>query len=122
VSAWLHRHTVRYVHVDVGASRHSFERLTARSNAAVGCSQIFLTTGDAAVFNLSLLTSDFFAVVAAKYLFSEQLSSLYFVGFSLIIVGVSVYNRSAPPTTAASCRDPLSVQDGSLHHLLPAEP
>ncbi|KAF1774725.1 Solute carrier family 35 member SLC35F1/F2/F6 [Phytophthora cactorum] len=71
---------------------------------------IFLTTGDAAVFNLSLLTSDFFAVVAAKYLFNEELSSLYFVGFSFIIVGVSVYNRSAPPTTAASCSDPFDVQ------------
>ncbi|ETI50856.1 hypothetical protein F441_05692 [Phytophthora nicotianae CJ01A1] len=79
----------------------------------------FLTTGDAAVFNLSLLTSDFFAVVAAKYLFNEELSSLYFVGFSFIIVGVSVYNRSAPPTTAASCSEPFDVQDGSIDRLLP---
>lgn len=83
---------------------------------------IFLTTGDAAVFNLSLLTSDFFAVVAAKYLFNEELSSLYFVGFSLVIVGVSVYNRSEPPTTVASCSDPFDVQDGSIDRLLPAEP
>ncbi|KUG00111.1 Solute carrier family 35 member F2 [Phytophthora nicotianae] len=81
--------------------------------------QSFLTTGDAAVFNLSLLTSDFFAVVAAKYLFNEELSSLYFVGFSFIIVGVSVYNRSAPPTTAASCSEPFDVQDGSIDRLLP---
>ncbi|RLN98337.1 hypothetical protein BBJ28_00010759 [Nothophytophthora sp. Chile5] len=78
---------------------------------------IFLTTGDAAVFNLSLLTSDFFAVVAAKYLFNEELSSLYFVGFSLIIGGVSVYNRSAPPTTATELAD---LKDGSLAQLLPA--
>ncbi|KAF4320288.1 hypothetical protein JM18_005056 [Phytophthora kernoviae] len=81
---------------------------------------IFLTTGDAAVFNLSLLTSDFFAVVAAKYLFDEELSNLYFVGFSLIIAGVYVYNRSAPPTTAASCTEAFDVQDGSIDHLLPA--
>ncbi|KAJ8555027.1 hypothetical protein ON010_g9456 [Phytophthora cinnamomi] len=80
---------------------------------------VFLTTGDAAVFNLSLLTSDFFAVVAAKYLFNEELSSLYFVGFSLIIAGVSVYNRSAPPTTATSCSD---TPDGSIEQLLPAAP
>ncbi|RLN82515.1 hypothetical protein BBJ28_00020073 [Nothophytophthora sp. Chile5] len=79
--------------------------------------RIFLTTGDAAVFNLSLLTSDFFAVVAAKYLFNEELSSLYFVGFSLIIAGVSVYNRSAPPTTATELAD---LKDGSLAQLLPA--
>ncbi|KAG7380512.1 hypothetical protein PHYPSEUDO_007070 [Phytophthora pseudosyringae] len=83
---------------------------------------IFLTTGDAAVFNLSLLTSDFFAVVAAKYLFHEELSSLYFLGFSFIIVGVSVYNQSAPPSTASSCRDPFDIQDGSIDRLLPVEP
>ncbi|KAG6612624.1 Drug/Metabolite Transporter (DMT) Superfamily [Phytophthora cinnamomi] len=71
------------------------------------------------IFNLSLLTSDFFAVVAAKYLFNEELSSLYFVGFSLIIAGVSVYNRSAPPTTATSCSD---TPDGSIEQLLPAAP
>ncbi|KAL3669631.1 hypothetical protein V7S43_005016 [Phytophthora oleae] len=82
---------------------------------------IFLTTGDAAVFNLSLLTSDFFAVVAAKYLFNEELSSLYFVGFSFIIAGVWVYNRSPPPTTS-SCKDAFDVQDGSIDRLLPADP
>ncbi|KAH7474088.1 hypothetical protein PRIC1_014401 [Phytophthora ramorum] len=73
---------------------------------------IFLTTGDAAVFNLSLLTSDFFAVVAAKFLFNEDLTGLYFIGFSLIIVGVSVYNRSTPST----CTD---IQDDSTDLLLP---
>ncbi|KAI9908600.1 hypothetical protein PsorP6_016622 [Peronosclerospora sorghi] len=77
--------------------------------------RIFLATGDAAVFNLSLLTSDFFAVVAAKFLFSEELTNLYYVGFAFIIAGVYLYNRSAPPTIKAGYTD---VQDGSINHLL----
>lgn len=60
---------------------------------------IFLKSGDAAAFNLALLTSDFFAVVAAKYLFDEQLSQLYFLGFTLIVVGIIIYHRSPVPTT-----------------------
>ncbi|CEG44727.1 solute carrier family 35 member f2 [Plasmopara halstedii] len=82
---------------------------------------IFLTTGDAAVFNLSLLTSDFFAVVAAKYLFDEELSGLYFVGFVFIFIGVIIYNRSTSPITVIG-NDILIVQDSSVDRLLPAEP
>jgi hypothetical protein len=64
-----------------------------------GNEQIFLQSGDAAAFNLSLLTSDVFAVVAAKFLFGEQLSRLYFLGFSLIVAGLVVYHRAPAPTT-----------------------
>lgn len=46
-----------------------------------------------------MLTSDFFAVVAAKYLFGEQLSQLYFLGFTLIVAGIVIYHRSPAPTT-----------------------
>lgn len=74
--------------------------------------QIFLQDADAAVFNLSLLTSDFFAVVAATYLFAEELSWVYFVGFSLIIAGILVYNNALAPTSDAD-------DDGATKHLLP---
>lgn len=77
--------------------------------------QIFLQAGDAAVFNLSLLTSDFFAVVAAKYLFDEELSWLYFVGFSLIIAGILVYNRALSLATGDD-----RVHDGASKRLLPS--
>jgi solute carrier family 35 protein F1/2 len=78
--------------------------------------QVFLKDGDAAVFNLSLLTSDFFAVVAAKYLFNEELSWLYFVGFSMIIAGLLIYNRSDAPTSDLD--DKLEAQQGTTIQLL----
>lgn len=81
--------------------------------------QIFLKDGDAAVFNLSLLTSDVFAVVAAKYLFNEELSWLYFVGFALIIVGVLVYNRALTPTTDLD--DALEAKQRTTARLLPVQ-
>lgn len=68
------------------------------------------------MFNLSLLTSDFFAVVAAKYLFNEELSWLYFVGFTLIIVGILVYNRALTPTTDLD--DVLEAKEGTTARLL----
>ncbi|KAF1329748.1 Drug/metabolite transporter, partial [Globisporangium splendens] len=78
--------------------------------------QVFLKDGDAAVFNLSLLTSDFFAVVAAKYLFNEELSWLYFVGFSMIIAGLLIYNRSDAPTSDLD--DKLEARQGTTIQLL----
>lgn len=77
-----------------------------------------MKTGDAAVLNLSLLTSDFFAVVAAKYLFHETLTGLYFVGFTLIIIGIGVYNQSSPPTTEFD--DKTEQLEGTQTQLLPA--
>lgn len=81
--------------------------------------QIFLQDADAAVFNLSLLTSDFFAVVAAKYLFDEELSWLYFVGFSLIIAGILVYNNSLAPTTTDADDAAREAKEGTTLRLLP---
>ncbi|TMW60309.1 hypothetical protein Poli38472_000351 [Pythium oligandrum] len=79
---------------------------------------VFMKTGDAAVFNLSLLTSDFFAVVAARFLFNEHLSSLYFVGFTMIVIGIVIYNRSPPPTT--SLDDKMEAAEGTTATLLPS--
>lgn len=77
-----------------------------------------MKSGDAAAFNLSLLTSDFFAVVAAKYLFGEELSELYFAGFTLIIAGIVVYHRSPMPTTELD--EVLEEKEQTQVHLLAA--
>ncbi|KAJ0395550.1 hypothetical protein ATCC90586_007775 [Pythium insidiosum] len=79
---------------------------------------VFMKSGDAAVFNLSLLTSDFFAVIAAKYLFGQRLSNLYFVGFTLIVIGIVVYNQSPPPTTESD--EATKPRDDSSTPLLPS--
>ena len=70
---------------------------------------------DAAVFNLSLLTSDVYGVLAGKYLFGEALNSLYYVAFGVIVIGLILYNhkppgyrgRDSPLTKAADASAPL---------------
>ncbi|OQR90158.1 Drug/Metabolite Transporter (DMT) Superfamily [Thraustotheca clavata] len=59
---------------------------------------VMLREGDAAIFNMSLLTSDFFGVVAGVCLFHQTLSMLYIAGFFFIISGLIVYSRAPPPT------------------------
>ena len=51
-----------------------------------------LQYSSAVVFNLSLLSADFWAVLAAVFLFSVTLNYLYFIAFVAIISGVVWYN------------------------------
>eukprot|EP01084_Bolivina_argentea_P196697 337180_1 len=53
---------------------------------------IMMQYSSAVVFNLSLLSADFWAVLAAVFLFSVTLNYLYFVAFVTIIGGVIWYN------------------------------
>mmetsp|Transcript_25034 Transcript_25034/g.70059 ORF Transcript_25034/g.70059 Transcript_25034/m.70059 type:complete len:352 (-) Transcript_25034:81-1136(-) len=46
----------------------------------------------AVVFNLSLLTSDFYSAVVAVFLFDQRFSALYLGGFLVIVVGIIVYH------------------------------
>ncbi|KAF0701974.1 hypothetical protein AaE_016208 [Aphanomyces astaci] len=62
---------------------------------------IMLRDGDSAIFNMSLLTSDFFGVLAGIYLFHESLSWLYCVGFISILAGLAVYTRAPSPTATS---------------------
>ncbi|RHZ14944.1 hypothetical protein DYB37_005205 [Aphanomyces astaci] len=62
---------------------------------------IMLRDGDSAIFNMSLLTSDFFGVLAGIYLFHESLSWLYCVGFVCILAGLAVYTRAPSPTATS---------------------
>ena len=51
-----------------------------------------LQYSSAVVYNLSLLSADFWAVLAAVVLFSVHLTYLYFVAFVAILIGVAWYN------------------------------
>ena len=53
---------------------------------------IMLKYSSAVVMNLSLLSADFWAVLAAVFLFSVTLNYLYFIAFVTIIGGVAWYN------------------------------
>ena len=55
---------------------------------------IFLRHYDATLLNLSVLTSDVYAVIAGVKLFGEHLHFLYFFAFAVVVAGVFVYPRS----------------------------
>ncbi|ETO08185.1 solute carrier family 35 member F1 [Reticulomyxa filosa] len=53
---------------------------------------VFLTYSNATLMNLSLLTSDLYAMCAGMFLFRIELHPLYFVSFVMVISGVIMYN------------------------------
>jgi solute carrier family 35, member F1/2 len=59
----------------------------------------FLTSNDATLFNLSLLTSDVYAVLFAYFVFQYQVHWLYFVAFFLTATGLTFYYRGGQPTS-----------------------
>ncbi|KAG5178733.1 hypothetical protein JKP88DRAFT_281000 [Tribonema minus] len=60
---------------------------------------IFLQAGDAALFNLGLLTSDLYGMVFAYFVEKQSFDLLYIVAFFIIISGLFVYH-GAPSATA----------------------
>ncbi|KAI9504861.1 hypothetical protein GGI25_004199 [Coemansia spiralis] len=46
----------------------------------------------ATVYNLSILTSDFYGLIFAKYMFHERITPIYAGAFVLIVVGLVVYH------------------------------
>ncbi|RYY68652.1 hypothetical protein EON63_24580, partial [archaeon] len=57
----------------------------------------FLQTSDATLFNLSLLTSDVYAVLFVYAYQHTIVSPLYIVAFLLVCIGVYVYHTETPP-------------------------
>ncbi|CBJ31019.1 conserved unknown protein [Ectocarpus siliculosus] len=64
---------------------------------------LFLQAGDAAMFNLSLLTSDVYALLFSVLVEHATPHWLYFVAFVVIFCGLVVYHGQPPPT----CAEPL---------------
>ena len=54
---------------------------------------IFLTFADSALFNMSLLTADFYVAIIFIFLFDGNITSLYVVAFVLIGCGLIVYGK-----------------------------
>jgi drug/metabolite transporter (DMT)-like permease len=72
----------------------------------VGClfgmyvnTSVFLIQGDATLFNLSLLTSDVYAVVFSYFMYHRLVHWLYFLAFAFVAVGLAVYHRVPSPDT-----------------------
>lgn len=72
---------------------------------------LFMQRADAALFTLSLLTSDVYAVAFAALAERQRFCALYGVGFALTIGGVVIFTREHPPTPCARdvARVPLAL-------------
>lgn len=57
----------------------------------------YLQESDATLFNLSLLTSDVYAVVFTYFFDGYLVSWLYFVAFALVMCGLLLYHSEKPP-------------------------
>jgi solute carrier family 35 protein F1/2 len=57
----------------------------------------YLVDSDATLFNLSLLTSDVYAVIFSYFFYGSLVSWMYFLAFALVILGLFVYHSEKPP-------------------------
>lgn len=58
----------------------------------------FLQYGDSTLFNLSLLTSDVYAVIFSYLFYGYLVEWLYFVAFALVASGLVIYHSAEPPS------------------------
>ncbi|KAK3445581.1 hypothetical protein EUGRSUZ_A01517 [Eucalyptus grandis] len=65
----------------------------------------------AAMFNLSLLTSDMWAVVVRIFIYHQQVDWLYYLAFAVVVVGLVIYsnNEKGPEVVHAT-------EDGNVAH------
>jgi solute carrier family 35 protein F1/2 len=71
---------------------------TAALSSAYVVASWFLVSADAALFNLSLLTSDIYAVVFSYFLDGRLVSWMYFLAFAFTLCGLYLYHTAPPPT------------------------
>lgn len=57
---------------------------------------IILARASATLFNLSLLTSDFYGLMAGLLIFSLDINPLYYGAFVIVILGLILYEHSPP--------------------------
>lgn len=57
----------------------------------------YLQKSDAILFNLSLLTSDVYAVIFTYFFYGYLVGWLYFIAFGLVICGLYIYHTEKPP-------------------------
>lgn len=74
---------------------------------------IFLIDYDATLFNMSLLTSDVYAVIFSYLLTGEVVHWPYFIAFGIVVVGLFIYHREPSPSHSNVHRqsDRYSIND-----------
>ncbi|KYQ93305.1 putative transmembrane protein [Tieghemostelium lacteum] len=69
----------------------------------------------ATMMNLSLLSSDIFGIIAAKFLFGRKLSWLYFLSFVIIMTGLIIYNISQPHAKSSEIKNLIDQDEEKLN-------
>jgi solute carrier family 35 protein F1/2 len=59
---------------------------------------LLIRRSSATVMNLSFLTSDFWSLLSARFLFNTPLTMYYFVSFAVIVLGLAIYHMAGGPT------------------------
>jgi solute carrier family 35 protein F1/2 len=62
-------------------------------------SSIFLRVTESVMFNLSLLTSPVFTVLASYFLFDESVNKYYWIALVLVYIGIAIYSIDTPKET-----------------------
>ncbi|KAJ1394495.1 Solute carrier family 35 member SLC35F1/F2/F6 [Sesbania bispinosa] len=68
-----------------------------------------LKLSGATMFNLSLLTSDMWAVVFRVFLYHQKVDWLYFLSFAIVVIGLIIYSTTEKDSVPAS-----AAEDGDL--------
>lgn len=76
----------------------------------------FLQYGDSTLFNLSLLTSDIYAVIFSYLFYDYLVDWLYFVAFGLVASGLVIYHSAEPPSNRNENRIRGSDQRGVAYN------
>jgi len=63
---------------------------------------LFLQDNDSTLFNLSLLTSDVYAVIFSYFLYQQLVHWFYFVAFGFVVCGLFLYHSALPPSHTSS--------------------
>lgn len=80
---------------------------------------VFLKYGDAPLFNLSLLTSDVYAIVFAYFVYHYEVHWLYYIAFSITATGIIVYhNAGMSPTHALTLSNPSPHTNKDSRHTI----
>nr|GMC86250.1 solute carrier family 35 member F1-like isoform X1 [Ipomoea batatas] len=75
-----------------------------------------LKMSGATLFNLSLLTSDMWAVVIRIFFYKQEVDWLYYVAFGLVGIGLVVYSKTEKALDSAP-----AIGDGSQYQILDEE-
>lgn len=70
---------------------------------------IVIEKNDATYFNLSLLTSDLYALLFAYFVFRSSIHWLYFVALTLVVLGLIIYHSIDSPTSRSTAEDDPAV-------------